>query len=254
MAHVFIDNDIYKVSLEIVEDFINNDYDNFIQNEPKEDIRIIKWEMTIKFKLLENKNETIKKFYMFDFKNHLDYNLKSSGDYFYTLDFNGPRIDAIFINIQCNIKECFIKLEFYCDELYMIEKPNREIIYRDLKTEYCNYLSQMQYVFNGKIKSLFGNNKNDSAKYSHLSKLKDHFLFVNDELNIKFSELEYDDYQNTDLFKSIVENHYKNILANLDSYILYCKTENIDVDFKKITDRTRYIKEYVKKCYDISLV
>lgn len=41
----------------------------------------------------------------------------------------------------------------------MIEKPNREIIYCDLKTEYCNYLNQIQYVFNSKIIYLFNNDK-----------------------------------------------------------------------------------------------
>ena len=50
-----------------------------------------------------------------------------------------------------------------------------------------------------------------------------------------------------EIFELIVKNHYNNILTNFDSYILYCKTENIDVDFKKIIDRMIYIKNYVKK-------
>lgn len=129
----------------------------------------------------------------------------------------------------------------------MIEKPNREIIYCDLKTEYCNYLNQIQYVFNSKITCLFNNDKNNSAKYSHLSKLKDHFLFTVDEPKLNFKILKNSDYQNMEIFESNIKNHYNNILTNFDSYILYCKTENIVVDFKKIIDRMIYIKNYVKK-------
>ena len=147
MGYVFIDNDIYKVSLEIVGDFINNDYDSFIQNEPVEDIRIIKWALKIQFKLLENKNESVKIFYMLDFKNKLKHTLKDHiflKVYEYTsifIDTEKARyifIDNMNINIQCNIEECFIDLIFFCDEL------NIRIEFIQFK---YNYLNQLHYIF-----------------------------------------------------------------------------------------------------------
>ena len=53
---------------------------------------------------------------------------------------------------------------------------------------------------------------------------------------------------------NIVKDHYSEILKNIEAYVLYCKTEKIDIDFKKIVDRITYIKEYVKENYDITLV
>ena len=54
--------------------------------------------------------------------------------------------------------------------------------------------------------------------------------------------------------KDIVKNYYNEILINFESYVLYCKTNGIDIDLKKINERITYIKEYVKKVYDIILV
>ncbi len=42
MAFVLVNSDIYKITLQIVEDFIGNDYDDFIKNGPTNDIKLIK--------------------------------------------------------------------------------------------------------------------------------------------------------------------------------------------------------------------
>ena len=60
--------------------------------------------------------------------------------------------------------------------------------------------------------------------------------------------------QNVTWLKNIIKTHYQEILKNIEAYVLYCKTEKIDIDFKKIVDRITYIKEYVKDNYDITLV
>ena len=60
--------------------------------------------------------------------------------------------------------------------------------------------------------------------------------------------------QNVTWLKDIIKTHYQEILKNIEAYVLYCKTEKIDIDFKKIVDRITYIKEYVKDNYDITLV
>ena len=257
MGYVFIDNDIYKVSLEIVEDFINNDYDSFIQNEPVEDIRIIKWVLKIQFKLLENKNESVKIFYMLDFKNRLKYIIKNYislhvSEYYYKYRWNNDDkrniwINNININIHSNIKECFIDLILFCDELNIKKTYEQEREQADYKTLQYNYLNQMHYIFKLQFKNIFSKT---STKYSNLSKLADTSIFVDPKI------INTDDrqYLKTDYLKSIVKNHYNDILINFDSYILYCKTEKINIDFKKISERMRYIKDYIKKFYDISIV
>ena len=54
--------------------------------------------------------------------------------------------------------------------------------------------------------------------------------------------------------KDIIKTNYQEILKNIEAYVLYCKTEKINIDFKKIVDRITYIKEHVKENYDITLV
>lgn len=256
MGYVFIDNDIYKVSLEIVGDFINNDYDSFIQNEPVEDIRIIKWVLKIQFKLLENKNESVKIFYMLDFKNKLKHTLKDNttlrvNEYYikYRWDNNAKNIliDNININIQCNIKECFIDIIFFCDELDIKKTYEQEIERGEFKPLQYNYLNQLHFIFKQKIKNIFSKT---STNYSKLSKLDDPSILI-DPTIINTEDRQY---LKTDYLKSIVKNHYNDILINFESYILYCKTEKINIDFKKISERMRYIKDYIKKFYDISIV
>ena len=64
MAIVLIDNEAFKTTLQIVEDFINDDYDAFIENGPTDDIKLITWKMEIYFKKLEGKKNSIVKYYM----------------------------------------------------------------------------------------------------------------------------------------------------------------------------------------------
>ena len=64
MAIVLIDNEAFKTTLQIVEDFISGDYDAFIENGPTDDIKLITWEMEIYFKKLEGKENSIVKYYM----------------------------------------------------------------------------------------------------------------------------------------------------------------------------------------------
>ena len=151
-------------------------------------------------------------------------------------------INDMNINIQCNIEECFIDLIFFCDELNI----QIENIEREFKPSQYNYLNQLHYILKDKLKNIFGKT---STKYSKLSKLDDPSIFIDPKI------IDYDrQYLKTNYLKSIVKNHYNDILINFDSYILYCKTNKIKINLKKITERTNYIKEYVKKVYDITLV
>ena len=53
---------------------------------------------------------------------------------------------------------------------------------------------------------------------------------------------------------SIINEHYKEILENVEGYIKYCKTEKIKVDFIKINRFINFIKEYVKSIYGFNLI
>ena len=64
MAIVLIDNEAFKTTLQIVEDFISGDYDAFIENGPTDDIKLITWELVIYFKKLEGKKKSIVEYYM----------------------------------------------------------------------------------------------------------------------------------------------------------------------------------------------
>ena len=64
MAFVLVDNEAFKITLQIVEDFISGDYDAFIENGPTDDIKLITWEMEIYFKKLEGKKKSIVEYYM----------------------------------------------------------------------------------------------------------------------------------------------------------------------------------------------
>ena len=47
MAFIIFEDDYYEISLEITRDFIADDYDTFIDNEPTKETKIIKWELTV---------------------------------------------------------------------------------------------------------------------------------------------------------------------------------------------------------------
>ena len=47
MAFVIFEDDYYEITLEITRDFIADDYDTFIDNEPTKETKIIKWELTV---------------------------------------------------------------------------------------------------------------------------------------------------------------------------------------------------------------
>ena len=71
MATVLVDNEAFKITLQIVEDFISGDYDAFIENGPTDDIKIIKQELVIYFKKLEGKKNSIVEYYMIPIYKHI---------------------------------------------------------------------------------------------------------------------------------------------------------------------------------------
>lgn len=241
MAFVLVDNEAFKITLQIVEDFISGDYDAFIENGPTDDIKLITWKMEIYFKKLEGKKKSIVEYYMIPvykfFKLNL-YHTNSQGYLSYVgYGSKGPgygMINALTIDLEKNILTKTITLKFICDETY-----------KRCPSGYSNYLTYLDHI-QYKLKELmytkkFYNNDNVHEYYK-----RDGNIITNKSINLEDNNVSW--------LKDIIKTHYQEILKNIEAYILYCKTEKIDIDFKKIVDRITFIKEYVKENYDITLV
>ena len=234
MAIVLIDNEAFKTTLQIVEDFINDDYDAFIENGPTDDIKLITWKMEIYFKRLEGKKKSIVEYYMLLIYKSIKVYLyqKNSNGYFPCLGIQDNSIysfNTLTLDFEKNISAKTITIKFICNETY--------------KNQSWTYLNQIRYIIKTLkyIRDLYSNN------------VLSHDYYVFKEIEITNKSINLDDVKVTWL-KDIVKTHYQEILKNIEAYVLYCKTEKIDIDFKKIVDRITYIKEYVRKNYNITLV
>lgn len=246
MATVLNDNEAFKITLQIVEDFINDDYDAFIENGPTDDIKIIKWELVIYFKKLEGKKKSIVEYYMIPVYKYLKqriHGLKKkqigcyeSVEYFdYIIDpvinQHTQYINALTIDFEKNIFAKTITIKFICDETYKFFEYKGES--REIERKY-NYLNQLTYVTSRAITSCI-------SREGTVNSVHDYCKLGMNTYSIK-------------QLKDIIKTHYSEIIKNIESYVLYCKVERIEIDIKKIIDRITYIKEYVKENYDITLV
>ena len=241
MATVLIDNEAFKTTLQIVEDFINGDYDAFIENGPTDDIKLITWKMEIYFKRLEGKKKSIVEYYMLSIYKLIKvylYQKNSNGHISYIGQISGSYpYNALTLEFEKNISAKTITIKFICSETYKNSNSSYNL----------TYLYQIQCILKT-IKSM--KDQSYIIECTHSYYKPDEIEFTNKSINnsIKSSDL------NVKWLKDIVKTHYQEILKNIEAYILYCKTEKIDIDFKKIVDRITYIKQYVKDNYDITLV
>ena len=252
MAFVLVDDEYYKINLNIVDDFIGDDYDNFIENGPTDDIKLITWKMEIYFKKLEDKENSIIERYINPIYKTMKKDIRTRFTNFkYKVCkgcFDGDIfciIDAITIDLEKNISTKTITVKFICNETYKhitkIENINDRHIHRnsDDPDKFYNYLNQMRHIIkiilNSKLCCDY-----DLQKYNTARKISMNKDIINNNKVL--------------WFKDIVKNHYNNILINIESYVLYCKVEHVEIDFKKITERLRFIKQYIKDNYDIEIV
>ena len=238
MAIVLIDNEAFKTTLQIVEDFINDDYDAFIENGPTDDIKLITWKMEIYFKRLEGKKKSIVEYYMLSIykliKVHL-YQKNGNGHISYIEHNNGSYLlfSALTLDFEKNIPAKTITIKFICNETYN----------NSISGYSYTYLNHIHCILNT-IKSM---KDQQYIRECTLSYYKPNEIeFINKSIILRD--------QNVWWLKDIVKIHYQEILKNIEAYILYCKTEKIDIDYKKIVDRITYIKQYVKDNYNITLV
>ena len=253
MATVLVDNEAFKITLQIVEDFINDDYDAFIENGPTDDIKLITWEMEIYFKKLEDKKKSIVEYYMIPIYKLIkqrfygycwDFNANSIYENFNCVTiFNGNKkiyLNTLTLDFEKNILTKTITIKIICDETYKLN------VLHGSDHKFHNYLTQLRYAIK---QTLY------SCRVSpHTEKIiHDYYKTVSDDTMITDKHINLNDEKESWL-KDIIKTHYSEILKNIEAYILYCKTEKIDIDFKKIVDRITYIKQYVKDNYDITLV
>ena len=226
MDTVLVDSDIYRITIQIVEDFIGEDYDTFIANGPTDDVKLIKWELVIYFKKLEGKKKSIVEYYMIPIYKHIKESFYSMSDgYYMYIGYANNYYNTLTIDFKKNILDKTITLKFICEE-------TRKIVYID----------QIHFILN----RLMGYN----GLMCRDNNIRGYYKTSVEKKGSVFKLLNF----NSISLINIVRDHYSEILKNIEAYILYCKTEKIDIDFKKIVDRITYIKQYVKDNYDITLV
>lgn len=256
MAFVLVDNEAFKITLQIVEDFISKDYDAFIENEPTDDIKLIIWEMEIYFKKLEGKENSIVKYYMIPIYKLLklrfygyyqNYKTKEIYERFnstYTIiDAKEKKylLNTLTFDFEKNILTKTITIKIICDEKFNFKLFNR----KGRCTKY-NYLKQMQYAITDILWSCRESPFTEKAVHDYYKTLLNDTMVTDKRVNLN------DD--NVNWLKDIIKTHYSEIIKNIESYNEYCKTNGIDIDIEKINKRIRYIKEYVRENYNITLV
>ena len=79
MASVLIDTESYKITLRIVEDFINSDFENFLKNGyDSKSKKIITWEMLIYCKMLNGKSKEYVNYHLMQLKKLIEEKLNEN--------------------------------------------------------------------------------------------------------------------------------------------------------------------------------
>ena len=249
MDFVFIDNDYYKITLEFTRDFIDNNYDEWIENNNKEEIKISRWEMMIYFKKLNDVSQDTVDYFLIDAESYLTFGFSTH------------------VNFNNKIKQ---KIEIYKNpvfiKLILLSKDEKNGSLGNLKNhiirliellnqfEYVKYYHKSNEIL--KLRNLlkgdyFINKINNRDVMDYLSECglliiaKNILIVKNITKTSSIMEI---------ILISIVNKHYKEILENVEGYIKYCKTEKIKVDFIKINRFINFIKEYVKSIYGFNMI
>lgn len=242
MAFVFIDNDYYKITLEFTRDFIDNNYDEWIENNEKEEIKISRWEMMIYFKKLNNISQDTIDYFLIDAESRLLVSPK------------GPLINNKS-TIKQRIEKCknpvFIKLIILYRDInfksYNVTDNLKKFLYNVfnyLDNDYTNYYDKERKI--QELRRIFMSFCNNSSGTKTGIFMKQP-IFIDNVITTSSCEMDY-------ILVSMVKKHYREIIDNIEGYIIYCKTEKIKVDFNKIGKFINFIKEYVKSIYGFDLI
>lgn len=257
MAFVIFEDDYYEITLEITRDFIADDYDTFIDNEPSKETKIIKWEMIIRFKKLFNKQfelieynlqqakKWISKVKYYDFypnsytftvgkqtlENHVFQNCMNPNYYF------------ISHNVSTMYYPPSVSVIFYCNENKIVSSEHGQ---------FNNYIYRLKYNILAICYAL--------ANIDYYEKTNtNNSIVINTYYPRNKSKEIVDSYKQNkkdlkDIISDIAIEHWKEVRNNIDAFSFYCKSENKNADFNKIARSINYIKEYVREIYKYTMV
>ena len=291
MAFDLVNNVAYKISLDIAEDFVSMDYDEFIQNEPNDDLKIVKWELSIELKLLKDKDDLTIKYYTNYFKSLFEPLLKYNS-YYYT----NKKVDSIPLstinddddsNFYCkNYDKSFnhyLTFDFQIYNNSSLEKLESSVSSNSPSKKlessvslispflikfnfYCKEKLIDSEIFENQDYLIFQPSRNVKITYDYISNLKFCVLkiysilkaegvyrLLSEEDNLKLDYSEQGIFKGEQWIYSVIENHYQKIVYNFELYIAHCEKENIYIDIKQIGERTSYIREYVKNIYNTKI-
>ena len=231
MASVLIDTETYKITLGIVEDFINFDFLNFLKKgyDPKSE-KIITWEMLIYCKALDDKNKSYVNYYLLQLKKliedtlneNLYLNVDDFGEYYITPE------------VQICKNPALIKIYFYCNETKCSSSISmfneNEILKQCGDSIEITYISQLKNLF-----VLIINNIDYSEYFGH---------FRGSGVGLLYRIVIYSNYHKFDfnelsiygIIHSILIDHYTKTLETL-----------YDIAYKEITKTTREGPLYLRE-------
>ena len=152
MSFVIADDENYNITIGIVNDFINGNYEDFLINGLKDNPKIITWEMVILLKKLVDKEPDVVNYYLLQIKRLLEneifkymyfkYEVTGYDEISTTITDEDTSEDTEYFlscNYQINKNPAFIKIIFYCKESKVISIPPEKLIY-PVNNNKINYL------------------------------------------------------------------------------------------------------------------
>lgn len=259
MASVLIDTETFKITLEIVEDFINFDFPGFLEKEVDETKpRIITWEMNIFLKLLNDQSKGIVNYYLLQIKEEIEENLKIS-KYIHIVS-SKKQTESCFIKTRSdNIKykgdhlitsevqicknPAMIKIIFYCNEMvkYTISKNSVQ----DRKLKELDEMRKVTYF--DQMKNLILTTFNILGK----SKYSNYFVFDIDNEKISKFLLIPETFFSNHLFFNLydLENVELSIILILHWIVLDHSFEVFNIlckTFNEITSKDEFREKLIK--------
>ena len=174
MASVLIDTETYKITLRIVEDFINSDFENFLKNGyDSKSKKIITWEMLIYCKMLDNKIIGYTNYYLFQLKKLIKERLNEN--LYLEVDERELQIENFYIKTHTTNK-----YKYKCDSEFYFITPEVQICKNPALIKISFYCYETKYL---PVPSMFIKNEilkqyGDLRKISYISQLKNLFVLI----------------------------------------------------------------------------
>ena len=259
MASEFVDTEAFKITLEVVEDFINFDFPGFLEKHCAETKpRIITWEMNIFLKLLNDQSKGIVNYYLLQIKEEIEENLKIN-KYIHIVSskkqteycFIKTRSDNIkykgyhFITSEVQIckNPAMIKIIFYCDEMVKYTIPKKSVQNEKLKNldemRKVTYLDQMKNLILTTFNIL---EKSKYSKYFAIvinNKTISNFLLIPETFFSNGLFFNFYDLENVEL-SIILILHWIALDHSFEVFNILCKT------FNEITSKDEFREKLIK--------